>query len=417
MDYYNYNEQNHTPQQIEQVNAEPVDPPEFRQPPIKKKKPKKFFKKFMAVVLVALIGTSSGFLGSYLHDELGGGEFSFTVSSPDTSTPETTMPTQPQQDTVSQLSVASLVEITQPSVVEISTEIVQQSFFSQSVVGQGAGSGVIISEDGYIVTNYHVIEDATSVTVKTISGEQYEAKLVGSDKETDLAVLKVEADGMYAATVGSSSDLSIGDYVMAIGNPLGEFGGTVSDGIVSALSRELTIEGETMTLLQTNAAINPGNSGGGLFNEHGELIGIVNAKSAGVEIEGIGFAIPIDIATEVIEDLIDVGYVQGRFTLGVGLIEVLDEQTAEMYRLNSLGVYVQSMTEGGNAHLAGIQVGDRFVEFNGVEIESYDDLKAEIEKLEAGQTVDVVVERNGENVLISMDLHEASSTNVQQARN
>ncbi len=363
---------------------------------------KKIMKGACVLLAVACVGTAGGFGGSVLYNNLN----PVAVQEPSQSLNYSTTVNTDTGNDASALSVSQIAEKTQPSVVEITTEVVSNGQFMQSYVGSGAGSGVIISEDGYIVTNNHVIEGATKITVKTISGESYEAELVGTDEQTDLAVLKVDATGLYAATIGSSSELAVGDYVMAIGNPLGEFGGTVSDGIVSALSREITIEGETMTLLQTNAAINPGNSGGGLFNENGELVAIVNAKSSGVEIEGIGFAIPMDIAIDVIEDLIDVGYVQGRFTLGVSLVDIQDEMTAMMYGIDTAGLYVQALTQGGNAHLAGMQVGDRFVEFNGAEIATYDDLLAEMEKLESGQTVEAIMERDGKLIILSVTLNE-----------
>ncbi len=370
---------------------------------------KKHVKGVAMLLAVAMVGTASGFGGSLLYDSINGGDVAVQKQAADTGY-ELLSST---DGTDGQLSVSGIAQKAQPSVVEITTEVVTGGQLFQSYVSTGAGSGVIISEDGYIITNHHVIDGATSITVKTINGEEYTAELVGSDAETDLAVLKINANGLYAAEIGSSAQLAIGDYVMAIGNPLGELGGTVSDGIVSALSREITIEGETMTLLQTNAAINPGNSGGGLFNEDGELVAIVNAKSTGTEIEGIGFAIPIDIAVEVVEDIIDVGYVQGRFSLGVGLIEIGDETTAMMYRVDDLGVYIQNVTEGGNAHLAGIQVGDRIVEFNGKTITTNDELLQEIENATAGQTVEVVVDRNNERILISVVLHETVSDSVQ----
>ncbi len=377
-------------------------------------KGKKALKAVCVLTAVALVGTASGFGGSFLYSSMNP-QIQVETSTTLGTDAGIVTPTNSQSSTES-LSVAQIAEKAQPSVVEITTEVVSYGQFSESYVGSGAGSGVIISEDGYIVTNHHVIEDASKITVTAFDGSSYEAKLIGTDSETDLAVLKIDANGLTAATIGSSSDLQIGDYVMAIGNPLGELGGTVSDGIVSALSREITIEGETMTLLQTNAAINPGNSGGGLFNENGELIAVVNAKSSGVEIEGIGFAIPIDIAVEVIEDLTEVGYVQGRFTLGVGLIEINDEATAMLYRVNDLGVYIQNLTQGGNAHVAGLQVGDRIVEFNGKEISTNDDLLTEMENLEANQTVDVLVERGGDLVIIEVLLMEETAESIQEVR-
>ncbi len=381
-------------------------------PPSKKNTGKKVARTVSLLLAVALVGTAGGFGGSMLHAELNPVEATSNVAATDDIGVLNTADTSKQS---LNLSVSEIAQKAQPSVVEITTEVVVYGTFNQSYVGSGAGSGVIVSEDGYIVTNHHVIDDASSITVKTVDGESYEATLVGSDAETDLAVLKVEASGLTAATIGSSGDLAVGDYVMAIGNPLGHLGGSVSDGIISALSREITIEGETMTLLQTNAAVNPGNSGGGLFNENGELVGVVNAKSSSVEVEGIGFAIPIDIAVEVMEDIIEVGYVQGRFTLGVSVLEVDSEEMAAMYRLDELGLYIQSITQGGNAHLAGMQAGDRIVEFDGQEIMNFEDLQSALEQSEANSTVEVIIQRAGETQVMRVVLNETVANTIETA--
>ncbi len=398
MDYNHYQDENR--------NIIPTDPPTVRK---KKRKSGTALSVVCVLIAVVVVGMGSGFVGSHIYGMLAGEGVSITQSE---GGGLSLTPTSVDRDSTTELSVSAIADITQPSVVEITTEVVSYGQFNQSYVGSGAGSGVIITQDGYIVTNHHVIDGASSITVTTINGEQYSAELIGSDAQTDLAVLKIQAEGLYAATIGHSSELEVGDYVMAIGNPLGELGGTVSDGIVSATSREVIIEDQTMTLLQTNAAINPGNSGGGLFNENGELIAIVNAKFAGEDIEGIGFAIPIDIAVGVIEDLIDVGYVQGRFTFGVGLVEVADERMAMMYRVDNLGVYVQSVTQNGNAHMAGVQVADRIVMFEDVEITTYAQLETELQNCEANQTVSMVVERNGELIDIDVVLYETQGENA-----
>jgi serine protease Do len=191
------------------------------------------------------------------------------------------------------MSIVDIVELVSDSVVEISV-----------VTGdmRGAGSGVIISEDGYIVTNDHVVSGASSIAVRLFNGDSFEASLVGSSPENDLAVIKIEAANLSPAVMGVLGNLRTGESVVAIGNPLGTFGGTVTDGIISALEREVVLDGVSMTLLQTNAAVNPGNSGGGLFNMSGELIGIIVAKD--IEAEGIGFAIPIDVVSVVLTELI-----------------------------------------------------------------------------------------------------------------
>ncbi|MBR5011662.1 MAG: trypsin-like peptidase domain-containing protein, partial [Clostridia bacterium] len=210
------------------------------------------------------------------------------------------------------LTVGEVADAARDSVVEITTEAVSTGSFMMQYVAEGAGSGVIMTQDGYIATNHHVIDGATAISVRTTDGKSYKAKLIGSDAKTDLAVIKIEATGLKSAIVGDFDNCKLGDTVVAIGNPLGQLGGTVTDGIISALDREITIDENIMTLIQTNTAINPGNSGGGLFNTSGQLIGIVNAKSSGEDVEGLGFAIPIDLASAVITDLIEHGYVTGR---------------------------------------------------------------------------------------------------------
>ncbi len=225
------------------------------------------------------------------------------------------------------MSMESAISLVKDSVVEISTETVTSGFggFSQYVVS-GAGSGVIISSGGYIITNNHVIEGANNITVRLTNGKKYDAVLVGTDPMTDVAVLLIkpdEDDKLVTATMGTGATLSLGQTVIAIGNPLGELGGTVTDGIISSLAREVAIDGSgTMTLLQTNAAVSPGNSGGGLFDLYGRLIGVVNAKSTGNGIEGISFAIPVDTAWRIAEELIQKGYVSGRSTIGVTLKQI-----------------------------------------------------------------------------------------------
>ena len=309
-----------------------------------------------------------------------------------------------------ELSVEEIAAVASPSVVEITTETVTtHSFFSQ-YIQEGAGSGVILSEDGTIVTNNHVVEDASRITVRTKDGTEYEATLVGADSKTDVAVLKIDATGLTPAVLGDSDSLIVGEYVMAIGNPLGQLGGTVTDGIISALSRDVTINGETMTLLQTNAAINPGNSGGGLFNEKGELVGIVNAKSSDTSstttIEGLGFAIPINTVKNTVQEILDYGYVRGRAALGVTLIDITDAQTMFQYRVDRMGVYVAGVTEGGACDKAGVQVGDCIISIGDVAVTSYTDIKAQLNNHSVGDTVQLQVIRDGRTLTLSVTLDE-----------
>ena len=297
-----------------------------------------------------------------------------------------------------------------PSVVEVTTEQVSMNAFIGQYVESGAGSGVILTEDGYIITNNHVVSGASTITVTTSDGTQYPATLIGTDSQTDVAVLKIDATGLTAAVIGDSDTLAVGDYVLAVGNPLGTLGGTVTDGIVSALDRSITVKGENMTLLQTNAAVSPGNSGGGLFNANGELIGIVNAKSADSDAEGIGFAIPIDTAIEIATDLMSNGYVTGRPGLGVTVISVSDFQSAMQYGVSSLGVYIQSVNSGSGAEKAGLKAGDRIVSVDGTLVEATGDVTGVLDEHEIGDTVEVQVAREGQLISMQVTLGERQAT-------
>ncbi|MCI8624120.1 MAG: PDZ domain-containing protein [Provencibacterium sp.] len=304
------------------------------------------------------------------------------------------------------MSVAQIVNAVSDSVVEIRTEVTATNDWGMQMKGEAAGSGVILTTDGYIATNNHVVEDAQSISVRLANGERYDASLVGTDAQTDLAVLKIEAQGLSAAAIGDSDALQVGEEAVAIGNPLGELGGTVTNGIVSALDREVTIDGETMNLLQTNAAINPGNSGGGLFNSRGELIGIVVAKSSGSGVEGLGFAIPVNEAKAVVDDLIRQGYVGGRGELGISIVDVQDARTALYYRVNEPGTYVAQVQDGSAAAAAGMKVGDRIVSIDGTEITDSDALRAAVKAHGAGERLSIEVSREGTRLTLSVTLQE-----------
>jgi len=304
-------------------------------------------------------------------------------------------------------TVASKVK---DAVVEITTESVVSSYFQY--ITAGAGSGVILTEDGYIVTNNHVIADtdsknnkiADSITVRLTNGEEYPAKVIGTDADSDIAVIKIDVTGLPSVTVGNSDKLAVGEEVIAVGNPLGELGGTVTNGIISALDREVNVDGERMNLMQTNAAINPGNSGGGLFNMSGELIGIVNAKSSGTGIEGLGFAIPVNDAIDVAEQLIAQGYVSGKPTLGVTFYDVTSYNQALYLRVTSLGVYVYSLEEGYNDQV--FRVGDRVIAVDGQEISSFSDIKAILKKHSVGDTLTFSVYRSGKLTEVTATCYE-----------
>ena len=305
-------------------------------------------------------------------------------------------------------SVAGVAEKAADSVVEIVTESVKTGSFMGQYITEGAGSGVIMTVDGYIVTNNHVIDGASKITVTLRSGEQYDAKLIGTDKNTDLAVIKIDADGLSPATFGNSDSLVVGETAVAIGNPLGQLGGTVTDGIISALDREIEIDGQIMTLLQTNATINPGNSGGGLFNSRAELVGIVNAKSSGSDVEGLGFAIPVNTVQPIVKDIMEYGYVRGRISTGMSYIDVNNSAAAWMYQVRYTGVYINDVQSGSNAESAGLKSGDLVISVDGTKVSSSNDIKNIIQKKKIGDKVTYVVLRNNAQVTAEFALSEYS---------
>ena len=317
-------------------------------------------------------------------------------------------------------NVEEVVTKVKDSVVEITTEVTKYGTFYGQYVAQGAGSGVIISQDGYIVTNNHVIEDATSIKVTLTDGNVYDAKLVGTDEELDVALIKIEATNLTVAALGSSSDLNLGETAIVIGNPLGQLGGTVTHGIISALNRSIQLDGKNMELLQTDAAINPGNSGGGLFDEDGNLIGIIVAKSTsssdGTSLEGLGFAIPIDNVKKILGDLKTKGYV-GRAVLGITAVDVFDDTTAAKYNVTKQGVYVYSITSGGAAEKAGLMVGDCILKIDGVELTSKEVLSSEISKHSAGDKVTLTIYRDGKEQDIQAVLTESTNQSSQKSSN
>lgn len=307
--------------------------------------------------------------------------------------------------TLTTSDLSPVVSSIEDSVVEVYTERVQYSMFYGEYVTSGAGSGVIYTEDGYIVTNNHVISNARNINVKLHDGTEYKATLVATDEETDLAVLKIDASGLLPAVLGDSEELKVGETVIAIGNPLGTLGGTVTTGIVSALSREITVQNQKMTLLQTNTAINPGNSGGGLFNTSGELIAIVNAKSAGEDVEGIGFAIPVNVVKGVVQDLLLNGYVKGRPSIGIKCVSIESRRYMSYYNVSSYGVYVDEVTSQ-SAVTAGLRSGDLIVGIDDHEIASYTEMKNYLTEYKAGDTVKLTVLRGQEKVVLDIVLVE-----------
>ena len=399
----------------------PVHPvqPQDAQPPKKKKKfnGKRVARSAVALVLAAAMGFAGGFVGakfggsgkvviqqvapSSTADSASGSDSSITAAS----------------SSGSSLTTEQVADLVSPSVVVITTEQVvysQWSWYGQNQVESGAGSGVIISSDGYILTCAHVVDGASTITV-TIGDKDYTATLVGEDTTSDIAVIKIDADGLTPATVGNSDSLKVGQSVMAVGNPLGELGGTVTGGMISALNRSVTIQGSssvnTMSLIQMDASVSPGNSGGGLFNMNGELVGIVNAKSSSSDAEGLGFAIPINDAIKVAQELLENGNVTGRPYLGITYLAVTDAQTASQLGVNAYGVYVVEVVKGGPAEKAGLQAGDRIVSVDGTEIASKDDLGTLMQKHAAGDTLSITIARDGQMQTVNVTLGEKTASN------
>lgn len=304
------------------------------------------------------------------------------------------------------LSVPEIVKKASPSVVGISCVMNG---------GTASGTGFVISEDGYIVTNHHVIENAQAISVSfsmAVDGEDFEAKLIGGDEQTDIAVLKIEKNGLTPVELGKSSELIVGELAITIGNPLGsELSGTVTAGIISALGRELTIEDREMTLIQTDASINSGNSGGPLINSYGQVIGITSAKVSTIYGEGLGFAIPIDEALPIIKDLIEHGYVKGRPIVGISG-ETISEIYAQYYDIPQ-GFIVRSLTKDGPAELGGVKVGDIVIGIEGTLIESIDEFNDIKAKYKAGDTITVSVYRNEQIVDLKITLAEDTTAKEQ----
>lgn len=273
------------------------------------------------------------------------------------------------------------------------------SISSMTSSGTSSGTGIIMSPDGYVITNHHVISGALVISVLTNDNREFEAALVGSDEMSDLAVLKIDARGLQAAEFGDSSKLRVGDSVVAIGDPLGvQLRGTMTNGIISAINRDLTVGDRTMTLIQTNAALNNGNSGGPLINCYGQVIGINTVKmssyyTASATVEGLGFAIPISVAKPIIDELIENGYVAGRPAIGISG-DSLPTYYRAYYRLPD-GVYVTSVNDGSDAKAKGIREGDIVTAINGEGISSIDDLNTIKNQYAAGDEVTLTIYRSG----------------------
>ena len=279
------------------------------------------------------------------------------------------------------------------------------NFFGQPVKTASAGSGFVLTKDGYIVTNYHVVKDADTVKVTMYNGDEYEARYVGGDEDYDIAVIKVEATDLQPVTLGDSGSLNVGDHVLAIGNPLGELTFSMSGGMVSCVNRAINVDGTPFNMIQTDASINPGNSGGPLFNQYGEVVGIVSAKYSSYSsesVEGLGFAIPINDVIAMIQDIMTNGYVTNKPYLGI-TGGTMTSQMAAQYRYDvTEGVFVYSVEEGSAAAQAGLKMGDVILKVDDTEIESMEDLTAVKKQYSAGDTVSLTIYREGQETTVEL---------------
>lgn len=369
--------------------------------PVKKKEGKRSGGIIAVCIVAALVfGLLGGFGGNFIFGKINGNASEHTQI-PGTTVIYESVDRDASKGAKEKGSVAAVAEIAAPSVVEIRTEATVSSQWYGQYVTQGAGSGVVITADGYIVTNNHVIAGATNINVTLSNGTKYTATLRGTDPTNDVAVIKIDATDLTPAILGSSASLVVGESAIAIGNPLGELGGTVTDGIISALERQVTVEGEKMTLLQTNAAVSPGNSGGGLFNSKGELIGIVNSKSIGSGAEGLGFAIPIDTAKPIIEELIKNGKVTGRPSIGISVKEITTDYDRYRYNVSEYGIYIDSFTNGE------FQRGDRIIAVEGNSVSTLSDVRSVLSGFKVGDRITVTVKRNNKLVDVPVTLIES----------
>ena len=301
------------------------------------------------------------------------------------------------------------------STVGITTELVTTNFWGQTVRGAAAGSGFVLSSDGYILTNYHVINGASSIQVAFVDGSTYPASLVGGEEANDIAVLKIEAEGLTPVLLGDSDNLVVGEQVCAIGNPLGELTFTFTSGYVSAKDRSITMQsGEVMNMLQTDTAINSGNSGGPLFNLYGQVIGITTAKyssssSSSASVEGIGFAIPINDVKDMVKDIIEKGYVTGKPNVGILMNDVSSD--AQRYGIPA-GAYVEAVLEGSCGAKAGLAAGDIITAVDNTAVTSSKQLSSAVKNYRAGDPVTFTVFRDGELVTLQLVLDE---DNVQRS--
>ena len=405
---YHYGRNSNLPADDYQPSGSSVSPEE------RPRKKQSFFKstaaKVIAIVLAcAIIGTGCGFGGAALYRS----STRQTVTLQQSDRAPVTVSVK-QVDGQTKMEPAEVYASTVNSVVSINTTATAgTNIFGQTVETASAGSGFIISSDGYIVTNYHVVKGATSVKVTLYSGDTYDATVIGGDSDYDVDVIKINAGGLPAVTLGNSADVNVGDTVLAIGNPLGELTFSMSQGIVSCCDRAINVDGTPFNMIQVDASINPGNSGGPLVNLYGEVVGIVSAKYSSYSnttVEGLGVAIPISDVRAIITDIIENGQVTGKAYLAIKA-GTMTEQMAAQYDIDiTEGVFVYSTESGGAGEKAGLQLGDVITKLNDTAITSMTDLTMAKKSYKAGDTVTLTVYRSGEYITLDLTFDQQPQT-------
>ena len=411
-----YSDAHYVPENENTVPPRYYTPPEKPVKAPKEKKPHGKWVKALCLCLVcALLGglCGAGIMAGSMNSRIAAVEEKLEEQTKETlSIGETSSTPAPVSATTTAKPIAAIYEQACNEVVGITTEVTYTNFFGQTSSSAVSGSGFIVSPDGYILTNYHVIEYAYkgnyAVTVMLHDGTRYEASIVGVEDCNDIAVLKIDASGLDPVAFGDSDKLSVGDDVYAVGNPLGELEFSMTTGRVSALDRLITTDesSEAINMFQIDAAVNSGNSGGPVYNANGEVIGIVTAKYSDTGVEGLGFAIPINDAVKIANDLITKGYVTGKAYMGVIIDERYNSMYSQYYNM-PIGAFVKSVEPGSCAESAGIQAGDIITKLGDAEITGYSDLKQAIKQYSAGDSAELELYRAGESRTLTVIFDEA----------
>ena len=371
-----------------------------------KKKKGRFPGKLVALALVcALVG---GFVGAGVSAAAKVNHTGIQVSDREVAQVQTLKVDGSKQMTMSEVYASNV-----NSVVSINVSATSTNYFGQTVQTAASGTGFLITEDGYILTNHHVVNGASSVSVTLYNGESYDATVIGSDEDYDIAVLKIDVTGATPVVLGDSSKLAIGESVAAVGNPLGELTFSMTEGIVSCVNRAINVDGTPFNMIQVDCSINPGNSGGPLFNSYGEVIGIVSAKYSSYSnttVEGIGFAIPINDVVSLVKDIMTNGYVTNKAYMGI-TPQTMTAQMAQQYRYDvTEGVFVCSVDPDSAADKAGLKLGDVITKMDDKDIASYEDLVAAKKSYSAGDTVTLTVYREGKTIEVELTFDAAPET-------